>query len=469
MAQTEKRKLLRAGVIYTGANILLKGVAFFTLPLFIRLLTPEEFGRFNVFISFEGIIFMFSGLTLHASIKNAKYDKKDDYDSYIKNCIYVDFFNSLIIALIANLICFFWQEKIDLNFYEVNLLTIAGFCAAATSIYSNKLVMDYKAGDYAVVSFISVITGIILSLIFIFTLFDFDHYLGRVLGLVLGEVIAAVYVLWRIFREGFSSLNISHWKYGLKISLPIVPHGLSQVILSSANRIMIKYFYNATKAGIFSFTYTVSLIPQVFFQSVAGVWEPWFFECMSKNDTKQIKDKSNMFCLLISFVFIIMSYITPEIVIIMATDKYLEAIDISIIVLMGCYFATLYNIPCEVEYYYKKTLHIATSTIICALVNIGLNMILMNFFSYKIAAYVTLLAYFLYFLFHMLMAYYIRKEWIFDIKTITLIIIISLLLMMLSLFLINYMLIRFLVVFFLLILVFRQKKVILQMINEIRK
>ena len=164
-----------------------------------------------------------------------------------------------------------------------------------------------------------------------------------------------------------------------------------------------------------------------------------------------------------------MSYITPEIVIIMATDKYLEAIDISIIVLMGCYFATLYNIPCEVEYYYKKTLHIATSTIICALVNIGLNMILMNFFSYKIAAYVTLLAYFLYFLFHMLMAYYIRKEWIFDIKTITLIIIISLLLMMLSLFLINYMLIRFLVVFFLLILVFRQKKVILQMINEIRK
>ena len=85
MNPTSKGKLLKAGVIYTIANIILKGVSFFTIPLFIRLLSPEEFGRFNVFISFEAVIFMFSGLTLHASIKNACYDLKDDYDTYVKN------------------------------------------------------------------------------------------------------------------------------------------------------------------------------------------------------------------------------------------------------------------------------------------------------------------------------------------------------------------------------------------------
>lgn len=468
MPNTERGKLLKAGAIYTIANVLLKGISFFTIPLFIRLLTPEEFGRFNVFISFECIIFMFSGLTLHASIKNARYDKKDDYDSYIKNCVYVDFFNSIIISIVANIVCFFWSEQIDLNFYEVNLLTLAGFCGAVTSIYSSKLVMEYKAGDYAVVSFISVITGIALSLLLIFSLFDFNHYLGRIVGLVCGEIIAAVYVLWRIFITGFTGINFSHWKYGLNISLPIIPHGLSQVVLNSANRIMIKYLYDAAKAGIFSFTYTVSMIPQVLFQSVSSVWEPWFFERMSENDMEQIRSKSNLFCLLISFVFVIMACLTPEIVRILATEEYVEAIDISIIVLMGCYFATLYYIPCEVEYYHKKTKHIATSTFVCALINVGLNFILMQYFSYKIAAYVTLVAYLLYFLFHMYMAYHIRRECIFDLKTMTLIIVLSLIFMALSLVFINVIVVRYSLLASLLFVIASKWYVIIQLVKEIK-
>lgn len=469
MAQTERGVLLRAGVIYTLANVLMKGISFFTIPLFIRLLTPEDFGRFNVFISFQSIIFMFSGLTLHSSIKNARYDKKENYDVYIKNCIYLDFFNSILIALIANTVCFFWGNVIELNFVEVNLLTILGFCGAVIAVYTSKLVMDYKAGDSAVVSLISVIVGIALSLLYIFTIFNFNHYLGRIIGLTCGEMSAAVYVLWRIFRDGFSPISVKDWKYGTNISLPIIPHGLSQIALSSANRIMIKYIYGAAKAGIFSFTYTVSMVPQVLFSSIANVWEPWFFERMDRKDMDQIRKKSNMFCLLISVVFVIMSCITPEIVKILATKEYIEAIDISIVVLMGCYFATLYNIPCEIEYFYKKTKHIATSTFICALVNIGLNLLLMHYFSYKVAAYVTLLAYFLYFLFHMYMSRYICKKWVFDIKRMSFIIIVSVIVMTITVLLMDNVIARYTILVAILLLFQRKKKMLVAIIKDIIK
>lgn len=462
------KRLLKAGAIYTGANVLLKGISFFTIPLFIRLLTPEEFGRYNVFISFESIIFMFSGLTLHSSIKNAFYDKKDDYDSYVKNCVYVDFFNSLAIAFIANVVCLFWSKQIDLDFYEVNLLTLAGFCSALISIYSCKLVMEYKAGDFAVVSFISVIVGIVLSLFLIFTIYDFNHYLGRIIGLVLGQVTAALYVLYRIFKTGFSKVNYSYWRYGLKISLPIIPHGLSQLVLSSANRIMIKYIYNAAQAGIFSFTYTVSMVPQVLFQSISSVWEPWFFEQMSQNNLEQIKRKSTLFCVFVSFVFIMMACITPEIVRVLATSEYEDAIDISIVVLMGCYFATLYNIPCEVEYFYKKTKHIATSTIACAIVNITFNLILMQYYSYKVAVYVTLIAYFLYFVFHMYMSYHICRKWVFDIKRMIVIIVVSLLMMMTSLVFIDIFYVRIVLFLLLIFILMRNSSMIVRLIKEMK-
>lgn len=469
MAQTGTGKLLRAGAIYTAASVLLKGISFFTIPIFIRLLSPEEFGRYNVFISFEAIIFMFSGLTLHASIKNACYDHKEDYDTYIQNCIYVDFFNSIFITVLANIVCFLWSKQIDLNYLEVNLLSLSGLCGAITSVYGSKLVMGYQAGDYAVMSFISVLSGIILSLLFIFTVFDFDHYLGRIVGLIAGQIVAAIYVLVRIFKNGFLPIKTAYWKYGINISLPIIPHGLSQMILGSANRVMIKYLYNAAQAGVFSFTYTVSMIPQVLFSSISSVWEPWFFERMSENDIVQVKRKSNFFCILISLVFVAMSCLTPEIVKVLATDEYLDAIDISIVVLMGCYFATLYNIPCEVEYFHKKTKHIATSTFACAVINIVLNFVLMQYYNYKVAAYVTLFAYLLYFLFHMYMSYYIRKGWVFDLKTMSIVIIVSLCMMILSLLMINFIIGRLLMVAIIMFFVYKQKNFILQVIKEVRK
>ena len=466
---SEKKIIIKAGMIYTICNVVLRGISFFTIPLFIRLLTPEEFGRYNVFVSFEGILFMFSGLTMHASIKNAKYDMKDDYDNYIKNCVYLDALNTLALAVFANILCYFGSEIIDLNYFEINLLVISGFCGAVVSLYSSKLVMDYQANDYAILSFLSILFGIILSIVFIFTIFDNNHYYGRILGAVLGGVVAAAYAIIKIFKSGFSHIDYNQWKYGLKISLPIIPHGLSQIALSSANRIMIKYIYNAALAGIFSFTYTISLVPQILFSSLSSVWEPWFFEKMNQNRQNEIREKSTWFVILISVVFVLISFVVPEVVKILATEEYEDAIDVSIIVLMGCYFATLYYIPCEVEYYYKKTKHIATSTFLCAVINVSLNFILMQYFSYKIAAYTTLLAYLLYFIFHMFMARYILKSWLFDIRTMLIIIICSIFLMALSLFFIGVPIVRYALVAIGFIYLITKRDFVVKFIKVLRK
>ena len=97
-------KLIKAGLAYTICNVVLRGISFFTVPLFIRLLTPEEFGKYNVFISIEGILFVISGLAIHTSIKNALYDKKETYDNYVKNCVFIDIAVSILIGIIAGFV-----------------------------------------------------------------------------------------------------------------------------------------------------------------------------------------------------------------------------------------------------------------------------------------------------------------------------------------------------------------------------
>ncbi len=441
---SKNKVLLKAGLAYTASNVVIRGISFLSVPIFIRLLTVDEFGKYNFFVSIEGFLIVFSALAIHASIKNAYYDKKERFDAFVQNCVYVDIVNSLLIALIGNFICYFFSEAIDLNFIEVNLLVLSGFSQALITIYTAKLIMDYKSTDFVVVSFITVIIGILLSLLFIYTIFDYNHYYGRIWGSVLGQAAAAIYILYRLFGDKISNINFTDWKYGLQISLPIVPHGVSQFILSSANRVMIIYMYNAFQAGIFSLTYTLSLIPQVLFSSVSNVWEPWFFENMHKKNFHSIKEASSLFCTFISAFFIMMACAVPEIVKIIATEEYYESMDISIIVLMGCYFATLFYIPSEVEYYYKKTTYIAVSTVSCAVLNVVLNLLLMPHYPYKVAAYVTLISYLMYFIFHLLMSRIICGKWLFNMLSMATNILVTISLMVASIFLIDSLTMRLL-------------------------
>ena len=224
--------------------------------------------------------------------------------------------------------------------------------------------------------------------------------------------------------------------------MPIVPHGLSQIALGTSSTVIIKYLYSASLAGIYSFTYTITLVPQVLFSSIVNVWEPWFFERMNNKEYERIKKVSTRFCLFISVVFLLMACVVPEIVKVLATPDYYDAIDISIVVLLGCYFATLYYIPCEVEYFYKKTNYIAFSTLMCAAINISLNTLLMQLFPYKVAAYVMLISYVLYFLFHFYATKYICKEWMFEKGKMFIIIGVTCLTMSLILLSIDYIYIR---------------------------
>ena len=53
-----KQTAVKAGIGYTVGNILIKGISFMTLPVFSRLLTTEQFGVYNVFVSYEAILYV---------------------------------------------------------------------------------------------------------------------------------------------------------------------------------------------------------------------------------------------------------------------------------------------------------------------------------------------------------------------------------------------------------------------------
>ena len=59
-------KAFTAGVGYTLGNLLIKGIVFFSLPIFTRILSPEDYGIVNTYTAYNAIFCMILGLSIQA-------------------------------------------------------------------------------------------------------------------------------------------------------------------------------------------------------------------------------------------------------------------------------------------------------------------------------------------------------------------------------------------------------------------
>ena len=93
----------KAGIWYTIGNLLLKSCIFFTLPIFTKLLSTSDFGIYNTYMAYEGIITAILGLGLYGSIKNAKLDFKDNFNNYLSSILTFSLGFLLLILLVGNI------------------------------------------------------------------------------------------------------------------------------------------------------------------------------------------------------------------------------------------------------------------------------------------------------------------------------------------------------------------------------
>ena len=111
----KEKSVLKAGIGYTFGNYFLKGLGFITVPVFARLLEKSDFGIYNTFLSYEGIVYLFIGLALHSSIKNAKYAYKIELDEYTSSITLIPTMITLFCLVVGNLFLSVMRNYILIN------------------------------------------------------------------------------------------------------------------------------------------------------------------------------------------------------------------------------------------------------------------------------------------------------------------------------------------------------------------
>jgi len=437
-------ELVQGSVWYTVSNFLVKGVTFLTIPLFTRMMTTSQYGVVNNFTAWVSITTILVGLNLNSAISNAALDYRGNLNNFISSI--VEFSTILFVAgeLISNSI--FWLTDFHVAYF--NSTMIQGYAMYVVSIGTAYYTIGADYLKNSVLSVLTLFSNIIISIVFMITIYSGKPAEGRIYGSTVGLSILTIIIIVTVIVNGDKKVHFEYIKYAARISIPVIPHSVGGVVLSQFDRIMISQYTEDTSAGIFSFVYNVSMVINVLWISVNNAWIPWFFRKASGQQYALV----NKMIRRISWGFLVLTMgaitVLVDLAKVMAPASYQSGISLLIPISMSYLLMFLYSFSVNYEFFLKKTWFLGISTVLSALLNILLNMYYIPKYGYVAAGYTTLVTYFVLFLSHYFIAYSLgkkRENQFLPTGVMTSIIIVAGIYSILTLVFFNFVLIRYLI------------------------
>jgi len=438
---------------YMSATFFTKALGFISVPVFTRLLTPDEYGILAIFSSVISIATILLGLNFKGSVVRYYHEDKNDFGQFM--------FSNFIFLLVFNIFSFYFinlfkKDIANLIGINVNIFIIAVITATINfplNLYLYYLRGSKKSKRYSIISVSKSIVLLVISIIWVYLLSS-NRYYGKIYAQLFITVILlliSIFYLVKIFKFKF---KFKYVKYALSFGVPLIPHALSGFILSYFDRIAINQISGSLDTGLYSLAYNVGMIMNVVVMAMNKAWTPIFYDNLKENKFTEINDLAYNYAKYIYLAAISLVLFSQELVIILADQSYHKALNLVPIIIISYVFVFLYTLYGNYSFYRKRTGLISIATLSAGFINIGLNYWLIPKFGYVAAAYTTLFSYIFLFLFHYFNVKFVLKEKIISLSkwlpNLFLILIIIILYLILNQIIVSYFLLFFikLIVFF---------------------
>ena len=391
----------KASAWYIVCSLVQKGIAFLTMPIFTRIISREEFGEIILYGSWIEIMTILTTLQLSSGVFNKAMIKyANDRDGYTSSSL-----------ILATLITFFffalyalgyqiWDKLFDLPHIMLLLMFVDILFTTPMAFYLIKNRFEYKYKQVVVLTLVIALIGPMASIIAVLVSTQNFQAEAKVIGLILVKVITCGWAFIKIIHKGKTLINVSYWKYALLYNLPLIPHYLSQQVLTQSDRVMINNICGREDAAIYGVAYQLSMAIFIFTYAIHSSFTPWMFERMRDGQYDRIRKKIILLEIYIGLLCVYFSLFAPELVMLMGGEAYMGAVWIIPPVAMSVMFQTIYTFFGNVEFYFEKTKFVMAASIICALMNLTLNYIFIPLYGFVAAGYTTLICYILYAFIH---------------------------------------------------------------------
>ena len=264
-------------------DIFTKGAGFLLLPIYLNLMTQEEFGNYSYIFSIVGMLGFVFGMGQHATINRFYHSDEHNSDTLIENLHLVLFssflfFSSLLIIFQSYFVELFFKFSIGDTLYFTMILL-------ATLMALNKVFMSYlyQSENIKLVQkkniFDFFITNIIAISFLYFLSYSKDEL--RIFAITLASIISLTIFYKKFISKShlkFANRSKVFYKRILFNGFPMAVGSFANFFISFGDRFVIEKLLDKVSLGIFSFTMVMVGILMMIFGVFQNVWLPYFFK-----------------------------------------------------------------------------------------------------------------------------------------------------------------------------------------------
>jgi O-antigen/teichoic acid export membrane protein len=365
----------------------------FSLPIFTKLLTPSDFGIYEVFNNTVRVLGMVFSLNLFNGLYRYYFEAGTDKNALVQYLLRTSFAAFFIGAVF---LFFFHRSLLDLLnlpqplFIWMLVAVFANIVFNFFNTYNNAQRLSTRAGIWQFVYQLSRVGVAVLFVVFIVR-----NYYGRIAGentilLVLSLVVLIVYFRKYFFGHGV----VTNKEEIVKYSLSFIPIGLSGFVLGYLDTIMINGYKGSNDAGLYSYAYKIAVIYSGVTTAFITANRPKLFELMNENKQEEvIAQLRSMFKLVVAFSSLFIFFSADGGRILALNKLFYQGLYLMPVLILSYIFNDINELYCFYFFYEKKIKFFYISFAVSALVNLVLNIILIPRYGYPAAAYTTLISY----------------------------------------------------------------------------
>lgn len=385
--------------VYGFGGIISKLIPLIMVPIITRLM-PSTFyyGLSDLSSTIVSLFCALAVMGMYDAMFRMFFEKKDE--EFKKDiCSSAFAFTVLTSFVVAGLMIVF-QNPISKLFYTdpqygnlVMLCAVSVLIGATNNIISAPTRMQNKKMVFLVTNTIFPILAYGIAIPLIIN----GHYLIAIpLAMLLSN--ATKELTFAIINYKWFSIKRVNWKYigsMLKIAIPLLPNFIIYWIFNSSDRVMISNLINPSEAGIYAVASKIGHISQLIYTAFAGGWQYFAFSIMRDKDNKEYISKVFNIMMAISLATTILgTSICKFGMEILFEEEYWKSYICVPYLYLAPLLLMLFQIGTNQFLVIKKTWPNVIILSLGAIINIGLNFLLIPIIGIEGASVATFAGYF---------------------------------------------------------------------------
>ena len=390
---SREKNLAKNTIIITIGKICTQLITFFLLPLYTGILSTEEYGAVDLLNTLVSLLLPIVTFQVEQAVFRELIEvrgKKDKESRIISSAVITVIFQCIVYLVIFALISPFIN-----NHYKFFLAT-----NVVANIFLSLLLQIARGfGDnkkYAFASFISALSTIIFNVLFLVVIKLGAN--GMLLGTMLGQIVATIYLF--ISLKLYKYLKVKDYKKEVikslwKYSLPLIPNAISWWVFNASDRVIASAFLGVDQNGILAASLKFSAVFITFYNIFNMSWTESISIAIKDDDVNDYFNRMlNIVLRLFTAMGVGMIACMPFVFPIMINEKFSAGYGLIPISIVGSLFNVIVGLISVIYVAEKNTKAIASTSIVSAVINIIVHLVLIKFIGLYAAVISTFVAFF---------------------------------------------------------------------------